>query len=381
MRLKMKKIAIILTPIVLLVLGFVTMRVLSSFKEEKPKRSVPIQPRIVETSVVELEEVSARLVTYGTLASRQPVNLIAEVSGTIMEGDIPFQPAQSFRKGDLLLMVDDRQVNLELNSTKSDLMTALSSLMPEIKVGSPEIYQRWQSYFDGIAFDRPLAELPTVTDQRIKSLLARYNIYKLYFSVRSLEIRAAKHRFIAPFNGSILSTQSRPGSVASPGTRLGEIINLDELEVEVKIPAQDVRWITIGSAALLIADNGASSWSGTMSRIGNAIDERSQSIPAYIRLSDDSEIKPIIGSFLEIQIAARVIPNAIEVPRKAVYEESYVYLIEDGMLTETPVGIGFDEGEFYVITDGLSNGDTLVTQLLQGVSSGMPAIPASTQTD
>ncbi|MBC8376071.1 MAG: HlyD family efflux transporter periplasmic adaptor subunit [FCB group bacterium] len=369
----MKRKALVLTPLVLLVGGFIIMKILFSFKAEKPKRNAQITPRIVVTTVVSLGEVPAKLTTYGTLASSQPVSLISEVSGTLQAGDIPFQPAQSFKRGDLLLKVDNRQINLELNSTKSDLLTAMSSLMPEIKVSSPKIFQVWQQYFDSINFDEPIGKLPTTQDQRLKALLARYNIFKLYFAVQNLEIRASKHFFYAPFNGSIISTQLRDGSTAAPGSRLGELINLEKLEVEIQVPAKDIGWIHEGSPVILEPEENGIKWIGHIERIGNIIDERSQSVLAYIKLDDTGDVNPLAGVFVKADIEARMIPEAIKVSRRAVYEESYVFLVNGGVFEKRPVGIAFDEGDYYIINKGLTQNDTLVTELLQGVSAGMPA--------
>jgi len=369
----MKRKLIVVSPVIILILAYLVMKVLTSFKEEQPKRSAMVKPRLVETRIVELRDVPASLTTFGTLASSQPVSLISEVAGTLKPGTIKFQPAQSFKKGDLLLKVDDRQIKLQLNSTKSDLLTALATLMPEIKVSSPKIFQTWQSYFDSISFDKSIGPLPETDDQRLKALLARYNIYKLYFTVQDLEIRAAKHYFYAPFNGSIVSAQLRVGSTAAPGTRLAEIINLDELEVEIQVPAADIRWIQTNSRVDLTTPDGSIKWKGHIDRIGNVIDTRSQSIFAYIKLDDTADVTPTAGIFLKAVIVAQTIPNAMKVSRRAVYEESYVFLVKDSKFVQRDIDIAFEEGDFYILNGGLTPGDTLVTELLQGVSEGMPA--------
>lgn len=369
----MKRKLLVLSPLIILVLAYVTMKLLASFKEEKPKRSATVKPRVVETEIVALEDVPASLVTFGTLSSSQPVTLISEVSGTLLSGNVKFQPSQSFNKGDLLLRVDDRQIKLQLNSTKSDLLTALATLMPEIKVSSPEIFETWQTYFDAINFEDPIQPLPATENQRIKALLARYNVYRLYFSVQDLEIRARKHYFYAPFNGTIVSTQLRVGSTAAPGTRLAEIINLDELEVEIQVPAADVQWIQPGAPVDLSTPDGSVHWMGHIERIGNVIDTRSQSVLAYIKIDDSAEVTPTAGIFLRADIDANTIPNAIKVSRTAVYEQSYVFLIQDAKFAQRNINIAFEGGDYYILNGGLAPGDTLVSELLQGISAGMPA--------
>jgi len=369
----MKRKLIVLSPLIILVLAYLVMKVLASFKDEPSKRVASVKPRMVETRIVSLGDVPASLTTFGTLASSQPVSLISEVSGTLQAGAIKFQPAQSFKKGDLLLKVDDRQIKLQLNSTKSDLLTALTTLMPEIKVSSPGIFEIWQKYFDSINFETPIPPLPETNDQRLKALLARYNIYRLYFTIQDLEIRAKKHYFYAPFNGSIVSTQLRVGSTAAPGTRLAEIINLDELEVEIQVPAADIRWLETNAMVDLTTPDGKVKWKGHIDRIGNVIDTRSQSVFAYIKLDDTANVTPTAGIFLRADIQAATIPNSIKVSRKAVYEESYVFLVDNAMFIKRDVNIAFDEGDYYILDGGLAEGDTLVSELLQGVSAGMAA--------
>ena len=88
-------------------------------EKKKPEPVV----KIVETRIVELDDVPAEIVAYGRLASSQPVILYSEVDGTLQRGDLNFRPGQSFKKGNLLLKIDTRQITLEINTAKSDLLT------------------------------------------------------------------------------------------------------------------------------------------------------------------------------------------------------------------------------------------------------------------
>jgi hypothetical protein len=101
---------------------------------------------------------------------------------------VPFQPGQSFKRGDLLIKVDDRQMKLDLNSAKSDFLNALATVLPEIKVDFPDRYEIWQNYFNSCGFDKELASLPEVEDQKIKLYLTRFNVYKLYFTAQNLDV-------------------------------------------------------------------------------------------------------------------------------------------------------------------------------------------------
>ena len=174
------------------------MQVLLNLRSATPQRKPQPRPKIVEADIVKLANVSSKIVAYGRLKTAQPVILYSEVSGIMMNGNVPFQPAQSFKKGDLLLKIDNRQIRLDLNSAKSDFLTALASVLPEFKVDFPEEYEVWQEYFNNCGFDKKIDPLPETENQKIKLYLSRFNVYKLYFQVRNLEIRLSKHFFMPP---------------------------------------------------------------------------------------------------------------------------------------------------------------------------------------
>ena len=184
---------IILLPVAILVGGFVIMLILLSFRKDPPKSLPALKSKIVEAEIVSLKKVPSKIVAYGRLTSAQPIILISEVNGTIVAGDIPFQPAQAFKKGDLLLKIDDRQIRLDINSTKSDFLNALASVLPEIKVDFPDEYAIWQTYFNNCEFNKKLTPLPQAKNQKIKLFLSRFNVFKLYFLARNLEIQLERN--------------------------------------------------------------------------------------------------------------------------------------------------------------------------------------------
>jgi RND family efflux transporter MFP subunit len=344
-----------------------------SFSSEQPRQAPQARPKIVNIDIVQLEEIPSSIEAFGRLKTAQPVTLYSEVSGILQEGAVNFQPAQSFRKNDLLLKIDDRQAILDLNSAKSDLLTALANVLPEIKVDFPEEYELWQTYFDKIRFDDSLAKLPDAANQKIKLYLSRFNVYKLYFQVRNLEILLNKHYFYAPFSGSIISADLRVGSTARPGTRLGEIINLDNLEVEVPVAVDEIQWIDRKIPITFTSSEMAGEWSGRIKRIGKNIDESTQTVPVFMTLNKNGTELLYNGIFLRAEIPGATVKSAFQIPRRALYNEKYVYLIKDGKLEYREINIARIQTNTAILNGGIQNGDSLVTDVLQGVASGMPA--------
>ena len=238
-------------PIIIIIASIIIMFALFSFRSDPQKMPAVPLVKIVDIQVASLQDITSEITGMGRLTSVLPLTLFSEVSGTVMQGTVPFQPAQYFKKGDLILKIDDRQIQLDIKSAKSDFLNALSSVLPEIKVDFPAEFQVWESYFNQCDVNAPLPPLPKTDNQKIKLFLSRFNVYKLYYSVRNLEVQLEKHFFYAPFSGSIISADFRVGSIVRNGSRLGEVINLDNLEVEIPIPVEDISWIDKKTAVRL----------------------------------------------------------------------------------------------------------------------------------
>jgi len=363
----------IVLPVVILVVGYGLMQLFSSFESEPERIERPQQKKIVEARIVHMEDVEAQVTAYGRVTSSRPVVLYSEVAGRLQQGDVPFLPAQSFKKGDLLLKIDDRQAQLDLNSAKSDFLNALAAVLPEIRIDFPEAYQAWQDYFDGTDFDKNLADLPAVENQKIKLFLSRFNVYKLYFAVRNLEILRDKHFIYAPFAGSIVSTDLRVGSTARAGTKLGEIISLEDVEVEVPVSSRDLQWLEQGNSVTFTSSELPGAWTGTIVRIGSAIEERTQTVPVFVALKQARVRHLFDGLFLKAEMPGLTIKNAAVIPHSALYRDDGVYLIEGGKLAYRQVDIVRRETDRVIVNGGIQTGDTLVVEVMQGIFPGMPA--------
>ena len=75
-----------------------------------------------------------------------------------------------------------------------------------------------------------------------------------------------------------------------------------------------------------------------------------------------------------MEIPGSTVQNAFMIPRRALYNEKYIYLIKEGKLEFREIKIARIQTDSVILNGGVQNGDTLVTDVLQGVASGMPAL-------
>ena len=163
------------------------------------------------------------------------------------------------------------------------------------------------------------------------------------------------------------------GSTARSGSKLGEIINIEDMEVEVPIIDSDVKWINLKHPVRFTSSEIEGEWKGQIRRIGKTIEERTQTIPVYISIIQNGTDKLFDGIFLTAHIPGKRIDDAFIIPRKSIYNDKYVYLIKNGKIEYHEIQIAREETDRIIVKGGIAHGDTLVTELLQGVAPGMPA--------
>ena len=368
---KGKKLIVALVALGIVVAGFAVMSLLSSLREEPPKKEPEQRQIVVGAETVAPGRVAAQITAYGRLKSAQPVVINSEVNGTLEQGEVSFRPGQRFQRGQLLIKVDARQIELDISAAKSDLLKALATVLPEIRVDFPDAFAVWQEYFNRCSFDRPVPKLPEAANNNIKLYLSRFNVYTIYFTIRDLEIMREKHFMYAPFDGSIVSVDLRAGSNVRSGTRIGEIINLEELEMVVPLTVEDVQWIDPEQPVALTSAELRGEWRGSIRRIGKTVDPQTQTAQVYITVDEADQLYD--GILMKATIPGRTIESAVRIPRRALHNQESVYLIQDGVLALRAVDVVRSEPESIIIAGGLASGDVVVTDVLQGVSPGMPA--------
>lgn len=272
----------IIVPALIIGAGVWGMFSLQSSKKETQRPS-PTQPtRIVIAESVTLADVPIRLEAFGRMVSQQPVNLINEVEGLLKQGDLAFLVESRFRKGQVLLVVDDRPIKLQIKGQKSALLNALARALPEIRIEYPDLYPAWQAYFDALDFDGDLQELPQAQNSKIKLFLSRFDVYSLYFNIRDLEILRDKHVIRAPFDGVVSSITLRPGATVRAGSQIAQLLNMEQLEVAVEVPVDKLAWISLGMPVTLTAEEMNQSWQGQVSRVGTSLDTETQTLKVYV---------------------------------------------------------------------------------------------------
>jgi multidrug efflux pump subunit AcrA (membrane-fusion protein) len=273
---------------------------------------------------------------FGQVTSTAMINISAEVQGVISSG-IVLKKGTTFTKGQTLVVIRNEDVKLMLQARKSNYLSLITAILPDMKLDFPASFAKWQQFYAAIEIEKPLPPLPEASDFKEKNFLSSRNVFTEYYSIKSEEERLKKYVITAPFNGSIINAMTDDGAVVNPGSPIVSILRDGNLEIEIPINKMEVEQVKKGAKVHLYDENNITAI-GKVVRIGNYINPQTQTIPVFIEISESSA--PLYnGIYLNASIEAEGFETVMELPRKALISKHTIFIVVNETLTEQVVEI------------------------------------------
>lgn len=362
-----RRISIFAGLVILISAGFAA-RFLSQQKEPPKKKSIPVQLRTVETMQASLSTIPTTLEVQGELAAYDKIDLFAEVSGTLKSISRPFKVGSYFPKGSVLISLDKQEAELNLLSQKSNLLNAITQLMPDLKIDYTESFAHWQQYLDQFDLEKPISTFPDPVNKQEKYFIASRNLYSQYYAIKSAEERLSKYVLVAPFSGVITQTSISPGAVVRTGQKLGELMNTNNYELVATLPLKDIKYVNVGSIVKVYSEDIDGDWKGRIKRINNQVESGTQTVKVFIEVTGKG-LKE--GMYMKGEVEANKIENAIKIPRKLLIDQKAVYVVEaDSILRYQEVEVLKITSDAAIIK-GIAQGTKLVATPVPGAFNGM----------
>lgn len=350
----------------------------NSIKNSLAGREIPVRQmsfkesaKIVKAAPVEYKTREIALSAIGKVISESAIDLAAEVQGEILRGDVPLKQATRFSKGTVLFRIDDEEARLSLFAQKSNFMTAIANILPDLKIDYPNSYPQWQEYFNQLSVEKPLPDLPPIKDSQEKVFFSTRNINNQFYTIKSSEERLTKYEVRAPFSGSFIEVLQEENSAVNPGARIARIARSSSLEVEVPIRTNDLSYVRSGTTVTILPETGNKEWKGIVRRIGSSVDPTTQSVNVFVSLRNNGE-KVYEGQYLRVEIPGTRLKDVMEIPRNAVFNRNQVYVVADSSeLKVKDIQIEKLKDES-VLFSGLEAGEMVVIQPLVNAYPNMP---------
>lgn len=362
---KRKILLSVLGVLLIIVSIFLANRIVLSKTTPKPRPNKVIKTVFVDT--VRNREVAIIVAANGNLMAKRKVELYSEVQGVFRNGARLFKAGQQYRKGETIIRIDAAEYYASVQSSKSNLYNLITSIMPDLRLDYPEDYPKWQEYLNNFDLNKTTPELPELTSEKEKYFISGRGILTNFYNVKNQEQRLAKYSIRAPFNGVLTETLVTEGTLIRAGQKLGEFIDPGVYELEVAISKTYSDLLKIGEHVQLVNLGKTKSYDGVVSRINGRVDQATQTITAFIEVTDP-ELKE--GMYLEANLNAKQESDAIEVDRSLLLENDQIFVVRDSILDLIAVKPVYFTNKKVVLKE-VPEGITMVSKPVVGAYAGM----------
>jgi RND family efflux transporter MFP subunit len=385
----------------------------------RAERQVPVDKGLlVDVLPAKTEDVEMVVESFGTVAPRESLKLVAQVRGPIVDIDPVFEEGGFVQKNIRLIQIDPRTyrlaverrnvqikqadaelkrleqevVNLKarIKITRFDVKLAkneylrLKKLIDRKVIAQSQLDKSEQAYLASQGRLQALDNQMALTDPQKEQLIAARDMARVMHQEAKLDLERSS--IVAPFEGWVLEKAVEVGQYVNIGQQLGKIYSAGQLDIEVRIPTKDLKWFPedMGQETPLLADvvfkNAGNEhiWRGRVARIKAMMDERTRTLPMVIEIDETPAterpqnpfgLRP--GMFVTIRIKGKKIQNVFVLPRYMIYPGDVVYTVKDDTLKSNRVKILRGYKDTVIIGDGLSEGAFIVKSPLSSPMDGM----------
>ncbi len=367
-----RKITFIVVALIVLLGGAAALSLMFvSMKPEPPRRPDADMIRYVKAEKITYSDIISPLSREGRVVSSSEVMLVSEAAGKIEKGDLPLRKGTSFRKGQLLAVIYKDEAELELKANKSNFLTTITTLLPDIKVDFPEQYSAFSLFFNTIDMEQDLPDFPEIKNEKLKIFLASRDVFSEYYRIKQDEKKLSRHSLYAPFNGTFTLVNYEVGAYVNTGGQIAQMIRTDELEVEVPVENVQSKWIKIGDKVKVYPRDKRIENTGIVVRKSDFVDPATQARSIFIKVKDVTRDKLLAGEYKLVVFPGQLISGAMEIPRNAVFNTNEVFTVVDGKLNKQIINI-LKWNETTLIFNGLKEGVKVVVEPLINAKENSP---------
>lgn len=351
-------------------------------------RPKPITVQTARVTVGDVEETVTNT-RAGTIKVRERSRLSPQIGGRVVA--LPHAKGDRVEKGDLLLKLDDSLQQAQLQLAKDELKTAEArgqEACLAAELASRDCERGLALSADGITSRQSLDTLESTRDQTRAACRAAKAVLKQSQSqVKMAEAELALTEVRAPFSGILADRTTEVGewiTPAPPGVPIPPVLDLlapaslyvsapvDEVDsVRVK-PGQEVR-ITVDSRP-------GEHFAGRLDRVAPYVldlQEQNRTVEVEAAFEDPAAAAAILpGTSADVEIVLSRKDGVLRLPTAAIAEGNKVLVVVSGRLEERTIKTGLKNWQFTQVTDGLKEGDLVVTARdSQAVKAGARVTP------
>ena len=352
------KVVVGLVAVFLLIAGIKVWQIMTLVSAGK-KMVMP--PTTVTSSPVQKGDWQPMLTAVGSISPVQGAMISAELAGTVAE--INFQSGALVKKGEVLLKLDASAEEAQMRSAEADATLAKNDLERA----------------------RGLAERKVISAAEFDAVQSRYA--QKTAAVENMQSAIDKKKIHAPFDGIAGIRAVNPGQMVKVGDPLVSLQGLDRVFVDFSLPQQQLADVKSGLTVKVTTDAIPDrEFEGKLTAINSSVDPTTRNVSLQATLENQDHALRA-GMFGRVKVLLPTTKSTLFIPSTGVSYAPYgnsVFVIEKKhddktgkdslVLRQQFIRTGETRGDFVAVTEGLKEGDAVVSTGVFKLRNGMEVV-------
>ncbi|GLX77846.1 RND superfamily efflux pump MFP component [Thalassotalea insulae] len=370
----------IIVPIVILIAGILLFMAFSSMKKPPEEKAEVDNTPIVSVEDVTVSPMTLHVDSYGVVKPKYETDLVAQVSGQIVELSDVFVKGGFIAQNQLLARIDPSDYQAALIDAKATLASAQASLEQERAKGKVA-EKEWKRITNASPTELSLRK-PQLAQELARVKAAQAAVLRAKRNLERTELRA-------PYDAMIAERYIGLGAFVGTGSRIGKLLGTSIAEVRLPVADNQLQYLVNQGKEASVDLVGTyagieTTWTANIARSEGVIDDKSRMSYLVAEVKDpyllqtDSQQTPLrFGSYVNAKILGKELAQATKLPRYLVNNGRVAILDDDSKLHYVDINIARQDAGDVIVSDGLANGDRLIVSALDYPVDGMKlALPS-----
>lgn len=344
-------------------------------------RTAFAKPQAVKVIETQHGEISSLLMIPGTLELEHEQTIFASSENGEVE-EILVEEGQEVKKGDVLVKFNNPQLMLEVEQNKLAVESGYLRIN-QLDKQKKALDDRKKELVKQIGKKEADKQLSSEYDQHeMEKKLANIELKQTLLQKDALEKRVKELEITSLIDGTVFTVEApsqSPTELQEPIVKLGSLSNMLATGL---LSEYDVLKVEIGQRVILQSDAlPDEKWEGEIVKVATVpesnslaspIENQAVQYPITVSIKSNNMIlKPGFQLIMEIETEKKkglvILVDAVSYEQ----EQSYVYVVDNGVARKREVTIGISSGDKIEIIKGLKEGDKVIKNPSSKITDGM----------
>ena len=298
---------------------------------DKAPEAVP-----VEVAKAARRSIAASYMGTAPLEARGEAQVVAKTSGIALA--VLADVGQQVRAGQVLVRIDRDRATLQVAQSEAQVRKLEANYRRATQLAAQQLVSA--NDVDQLRYD-------------LENARAAYRLARLELSYGAVT---------APISGVVAARNIKPGNLVQINTPIFTIVDNSRLEATLNAPEREIEVLKAGQAVQLAVDAlPGKTFEGRIDRVSPVVDSGSGTFRVVCAFDGGGELQP--GMFGRIRINYDQRADALAIPRTALLDDGSapaVFTVRGGKAVRTELKLGYIDGEWVEVRDGLREGDPVV---------------------